>query len=71
MQTITLEDIEGAERLLGIAYTAAERAQMVNNLDGQRDLVFARITLSQAEFDYRRARYGLLALVDQLAPAEG
>jgi len=40
-------------------------------LDGQRDLVFARITLSQAEFDYRQARYGLLALVDRLAPSEG
>lgn len=39
-------------------------------LDGQRDLVFARISLSQAEFDYRRARYGLLALINQLAPAE-
>ncbi|MEM1147446.1 MAG: TolC family protein [Pseudomonadota bacterium] len=40
-------------------------------LDGQRDLVLARISLSQAEFDYRRARYGLLALVDRLAPAQG
>ncbi len=39
-------------------------------LDGQRDLVFARISLSQAEFDYRRARYELLAIVDQLAPPE-
>ncbi|MEO0451635.1 MAG: TolC family protein [Pseudomonadota bacterium] len=39
-------------------------------LDGQRDLVFARISLSQAEFDYRRARYGLLALINQLAPPE-
>ena len=39
-------------------------------LDGQRDLVFARISLSQAEFDYRRARYQLLAIIDQLAPAE-
>ena len=39
-------------------------------LDGQRDLVFARISLSQAEFDYRRARYGLLALINQLAPTE-
>ena len=39
-------------------------------LDGQRDLVFARISLSQAEFDYRRARYELLAIVDRLAPAE-
>ena len=39
-------------------------------LDGQRDLVFARISLSQAEFDYRQARYGLLALINELAPAE-
>ena len=39
-------------------------------LDGQRDLVFARISLSQAEFDYRRARYELLAIVDRLAPPE-
>ena len=38
-------------------------------LDGQRDLVFAKISLSQAEFDYRRARYGLLALTSQLEPA--
>jgi len=40
-------------------------------LDGQRDLVLARISLSQAEVDYRRARYGLLALVDRLAHAQG
>ncbi|MEM9765939.1 MAG: TolC family protein [Pseudomonadota bacterium] len=38
-------------------------------LDGQRDLVFARISLSQAEFDYRRARYELLATMDRLAPS--
>ncbi|TDK48703.1 amidase [Antarcticimicrobium luteum] len=34
-QTITEADIEAAERLMGIAYTARERAQMVGNLDGQ------------------------------------
>ncbi|MEO0767393.1 MAG: amidase [Pseudomonadota bacterium] len=45
MQAITLEDIEGAERLLGMAYTATERAQMVGNLDGQRDLAVARRAL--------------------------
>ncbi|MEM6410101.1 MAG: TolC family protein [Pseudomonadota bacterium] len=39
-------------------------------LDGQRDLVFARISLSQAEFDYRRARYSLLAIISQLVAAE-
>lgn len=35
-------------------------------LDGQRDLVLARISLSQAEFDYRNGRYELLAIVDRL-----
>ena len=40
-------------------------------LDGQRDLVFARISLSEAEFEYRRAHYALTALVDRLVPAEG
>ena len=39
---ITETDIAGAERLLGLAYTARERAQMVGNLDGQRDLAVAR-----------------------------
>lgn len=49
---------------------SAGRTGIQDVLDGQRDLVFARITLSQAEFDYRRARYGLLALIDRLAPDE-
>lgn len=40
--TITLADIEGAERLLGLAYTAQERAQMVGNLAPQRDLAIQR-----------------------------
>lgn len=34
-QTITEKDIEAAERLMGIAYTAKERAQMIGNLEGQ------------------------------------
>jgi outer membrane protein len=49
---------------------SAGRTGIQDVLDGQRDLVFARITLSQAEFDYQRARYGLLALVNRLAPPE-
>ncbi|HZZ60977.1 MAG TPA: amidase [Roseiarcus sp.] len=32
---VSIADIEGAERLMGIAYTVAERAQMVGNLEGQ------------------------------------
>lgn len=49
---------------------SAGRTGIQDVLDGQRDLVFARISLSQAEFDYRRARYSLLALVNRLAPSE-
>lgn len=50
-------------------YTSGS-ASIRDVLDGQRDLVFARISLSQAEFDYRRARYRLLTLINRLAPAE-
>ena len=39
---ITEADIEAAERLMGIAYTARERAQMVGNLDGQLASAIAR-----------------------------
>jgi Asp-tRNA(Asn)/Glu-tRNA(Gln) amidotransferase A subunit family amidase len=38
----TLADIEAAERILGIAYTANERSQMVGNLAGQIDSARAR-----------------------------
>jgi Asp-tRNA(Asn)/Glu-tRNA(Gln) amidotransferase A subunit family amidase len=42
MVEITEADIAGAERLLGVAYTARERAQMVGNLGGQIDSAVAR-----------------------------
>ena len=45
-QSISVSDIEAAERLLGLAYTARERAQMVDNLDGQRDAAVARRALA-------------------------
>lgn len=45
-ETITEADIAGAERLLGLAYTQRERAQMLDNLDGQRDLAVARRALT-------------------------
>lgn len=41
-RTITAADIEAAERLMGIAYTARERSQMVSNLDGQIASAVAR-----------------------------
>ena len=39
---ISVADIEGAERLMGVAYTPAERNQMLDNLVGQIDSALAR-----------------------------
>ena len=39
---VSIADIEGAERLLGVAYTTAEREQMVGNLEGQIASAIAR-----------------------------
>jgi Asp-tRNA(Asn)/Glu-tRNA(Gln) amidotransferase A subunit family amidase len=39
---LEIRDIEGAERLAGVAYTAAEREQMLNNLEGQIAAATAR-----------------------------
>lgn len=45
---ITETDIESAERLMGLAYTARERAQMAGNLDGQITLAVDRRKLELA-----------------------
>ena len=34
-QPLTISDIESAERVLGVSYSASERQQMVDNLEGQ------------------------------------
>jgi Asp-tRNA(Asn)/Glu-tRNA(Gln) amidotransferase A subunit family amidase len=39
---VSIADIEGAERLLGVAYTTAEREQMVQSLEGQIASAIAR-----------------------------
>jgi Asp-tRNA(Asn)/Glu-tRNA(Gln) amidotransferase A subunit family amidase len=41
-EVISIADIEGAEHLMGVAYTAAERSQMLENLDGQIASALAR-----------------------------
>ena len=41
-EPITVETIAAAERLMGVAYTAAERQQMLSNLDGQIEQARAR-----------------------------
>ncbi|MFM9974034.1 MAG: amidase family protein, partial [Beijerinckiaceae bacterium] len=43
---ITIADIEAAERILGVAYTQSERAQMSGNLDGQIASAHARRAVS-------------------------
>lgn len=45
---ITVDDIESAERLLGLVYTARERQQMVGNLDGQISSAVARRKVAMA-----------------------
>lgn len=40
--SITIKDIAGAEKLMGVAYTQAERQQMLENLDGQIESARAR-----------------------------
>jgi Asp-tRNA(Asn)/Glu-tRNA(Gln) amidotransferase A subunit family amidase len=44
----TVEDIEAAERLMGLAYTARERRQMVGNLTGQIESAVARRKVKMA-----------------------
>lgn len=44
--TSSLEDIAGAERLMGVAHTPEERAQMLGNLEGQIARAVARRTVA-------------------------
>jgi Asp-tRNA(Asn)/Glu-tRNA(Gln) amidotransferase A subunit family amidase len=41
-EVIVVADIEGAERVMGVAYTATERSQMLGNLEGQIASAIAR-----------------------------
>ena len=67
-EVVSIADIEGAERLLGVAYTAAEREQMVGNLDGQiasaiarRKLRFDNSTPTASRFDPRLPNFRMPA----------
>jgi hypothetical protein len=64
----TVADIEAAERILGIAYTANERGQMVGNLAGQTESARARRAVPLANtmpmasrFDPRLPSFRMLA----------
>ena len=68
MSDETARDIEGAARLLGVAFTAAERAQMVPGLARQRDravalraLALPREVLPAMRFDPRLPGFSLPA----------
>ena len=74
---ITVADIEAAERLLGLAYTAKEREQMIGNLDGQRDLAIARRSVvmentvpAATRFDPRLPGFAMPHGMDVLKPSE-
>ena len=65
---VSIADIESAERLVGIAYTAAERDQMVGNLEGQiasaiarRKLRFDNSTPTASRFDPRLPNFRMPA----------
>jgi Asp-tRNA(Asn)/Glu-tRNA(Gln) amidotransferase A subunit family amidase len=65
---VSIADIESAERLLGIAYTAAERGQMVENLEGQiasaiarRKFRFDNSMPTASRFDPRLPNFGMPA----------
>lgn len=49
-EALTLDDIRGAERLMGVTFTPEERAQMLDNLEGQLASALARrgVPLSNA-----------------------
>ena len=66
--SFTLEDIEGAERLVGVSYTPQERQQMLENLEGQIASARARraVRLANDEpmatrFDPRLATFAMPA----------
>ena len=67
-EVVSIADIESAERLVGIAYTAAERDQMVGNLEGQiasaiarRKLRFDNSTPTASRFDPRLPNFRMPA----------
>lgn len=77
MDSVSPGDIEGAERLLGLAYTATERAQMLDNLSGQIDLAVARravplenTTPMATRFDPRLPGFAMPHAVDLLRPKD-
>ena len=47
-EVVSIDDIEGAERVVGVAYTTAEREQMVGNLEGQ---IASAVTRRKLRFD--------------------
>ena len=62
----TIEAAEKAVEGLQIEYEAGRR-NVIDVLDGQRDLINAQIGRSQADHDYRLAGYELLATIGVLA----
>lgn len=56
-QALTVDHIEAAERLLGIAYSARERAQMAPNLEGQIGLARQRRAVALANHEPAASRF--------------
>ncbi len=75
---INLDTIEAGERLMGVAYSRAERTLMLDNLDGQiaaaqarRKLVFPNDLPTASQFDPRLPDFPPLPAHSVLRPSEG
>ncbi len=68
---ISLSDLEAAERVLGVAYTAAERSQMVDNLEGQIALALARRAAPLANSQPTASRFDPRLPSFRMPPVQG
>lgn len=68
-RALTVADIEAAEQLLGLAYTARERQQMVTNLEGQIEQARQRRTVALPNTAPTACRFDP-RLADFVMPAE-
>ena len=68
---ISPSDIEAAERIFGVAYSAAERGQMVENMEGQIALALARRATPFANSSPTASRFDPRLPSFRMPPARG
>ena len=68
---VSLSDIKGAEQVIGVEYTDAERAQMVDTLEGMIGLARARRGLPLPNSAPSASRFDPRLPSTRMPPAEG